>query len=191
VDDYVLDSLDNFCVGVVDVKLDFLFRRESQERFEKLNNFFQNSMEKIVTQFNGNVLSKVGNEVMFYFNSKNLQEKIFKNCLECGFTMINFNESLRTILKQEDLPTLNYGVSADYGTLEIWKSQNSSGSTLVGETLNLCYKMSRFNNPKEFVIGEKFFQIVKDYPDFQFSQKKETLEKKDGSKYSLLQITQK
>ena len=105
--------------------------------------------------------------------------------------MLNFHESLGTILKKEELPTLNYGVSADYGTLEIWKSQKASGSTLVGETLNLCYKMSRFTNPKEFVIGEQFFENVKNYPDFQFSQKKETLERKGGVKYSSFEITQK
>ena len=64
-------------------------------------------------------------------------------------------------MQDERLPSVNYRISADYGTVMLAKSVNSPSDDIFGPTVNLCSKINRKAHPNGMVIGNDLFQVVK------------------------------
>src|SRR5688500_2741746 len=64
----------------------------------------------------------------------------------------------------ENLPSVSYRISADYGKVEVATSTSSKGGEdLFGSTMNICAKINSMAEPNGIVIGGDLYQIVKSF----------------------------
>ena len=120
-------------------------------------------MAAIARNFNSNIIKNTGDSLIFYFpetlDSVNISA--FKAVLECGLTMIAVNPIMNAKLNEEGLPSLDYRISADYGTVYVAKSLTSTSEDLFGPTVNICTKINSIATPNSMVIGGDLYEIVK------------------------------
>jgi len=163
---------DNYCVGFVDIanstQISVLLR---QEKMSKYYEIFLNSMANIVERFGGFVIKNIGDSLLFYFpESRYARRYSFMSCIECSLTMIDSRELINNKVKNEDLPFLNYRVSADYGKVTIIKSDNSSSIDIIGIPVNICSKINPSAPQNGAVVGSDLYQLVKDCDDYNYNQ---------------------
>jgi class 3 adenylate cyclase len=164
---------ENYCVGLVDIvnstQIAVLLK---QEKMSKYYEIFLNSMANIVERFGGFVIKNIGDSLLYYFpeSSKSSTRVGFLNCIECSLAMIDSRELINNKVKNEDLPSLNYRVSADYGKVTIIKSNNSSAMDIVGIPVNICSKINPSASINGAVIGSDLYQLVKDFEGYNYNQ---------------------
>jgi len=163
----------NYCVGFVDIANSTqISATMKHEKMSKYYEIFLNSMANIVERFDGFVIKNIGDSLLYYFpeSSKSSTRFGFLSCIECSLTMIDSRELINTKVKNEDLPPLNYRVSADYGKVTIIKSDNSSSMDIVGIPVNICSKINSSASQNGAVIGSDLYQLVKDFDDYNYNQ---------------------
>jgi adenylate cyclase len=166
-----LETSQNYCVGLVDiVNSTKISASLPQQKLSKYYEVFLNSMAQIVEKFGGFVIKNIGDSLLFYFPdfSKSSKNYDFKNCLECGFKMIEEHDNINKILKKEKLPSLNYRISADYGEVSIMKTQNSSSIDVIGTPVNMCTKINHAATKNSMVIGSDLYRTAKDFDSYQY-----------------------
>jgi len=173
---YVVDfsgESKNYCVGFVDiVNSTRISATLNQEKMSKYYEIFLNSMANIVERFDGFVIKNIGDSLLYYFpeSSKSSTKNGFLSCIESSLTMIDSHALINTKVKNEDLPSLNYRVSADYGKVTIIKSDNSFVNDIVGVPVNICSKINGSASKNGAVIGSDLYQIVKDFDNYQYDE---------------------
>jgi len=163
----------NYCVGFVDISNSTQISATlKHEKMSKYYEIFLNSMANIVEKFDGFVIKNIGDSLLYYFpeSSKSSTRFGFLSCIECSLTMIDSRDLINTKVKNEDLPPLNYRVSADYGKVTIIKSDNSSAIDIVGVPVNICSKINPSATQNGAVIGSDLYQLVKDFDDYNYNQ---------------------
>ncbi len=162
-----------YCVGFVDIANSTQISvKLTQEKMSKYYEIFLNSMANIVEKFGGFVIKNIGDSLLYYFPESTNSSSRFGplSCIECSLTMIDSRELINTKVKNEDLPPLNYRVSADYGKITIIKSDNSSAVDVVGIPVNICSKINPSASINGAVIGSDLYQLVKDFNDYSYNQ---------------------
>ena len=162
-----------YCVGFVDIANSTqISARLNQEKMSKYYEIFLNSMANIVEKFGGFVIKNIGDSLLYYFpESSNSSKRFgFLSCIECSLTMIDSHELINNKVKNEDLPLLNYRVSADYGKVTIIKSDNFFVNDIVGVPVNICSKINGSASKNGVVIGSDLYQIVKGFDDYHYNQ---------------------
>ena len=131
---------------------------------------FLNAMAKIVTDYGGNVVKNVGDSLLYYFSDENrkLKNYVFSEVLHCGLAMIESHNYVNELTAKENLPPVQYRISADYGIVMIANQANSKNKDIFGIPVNLCAKINHYAKPMSMVIGGDLFQIVKSYKPFHF-----------------------
>jgi len=163
----------NYCIGFVDIANSTQISATlKHEKMSKYYEIFLNSMANIVERFDGFVIKNIGDSLLYYFpeSSKSSTRFGFLSCIECSLTMIDSRELINTKVKNEDLPPLNYRVSADYGKVTIIKSDNSSAIDIIGFPVNICSKINPSAPQNGAVIGSDLYQLVKDFDDYNYNQ---------------------
>ena len=167
---YVVDfsgESKNYCIGFVDiVNSTKISATLKQEKMSKYYEIFLNSMANIVERFGGFVIKNIGDSLLYYFP----ESSSFLSCIECSLTMIDSHELINTKVKNEDLPPLNYRVSADYGKVTIIKSNFSSANDIVGIPVNICSKINGSASQNGVVIGSDLYQLVKNSDDYSYNE---------------------
>ena len=166
-----LETSQNYCVGLVDiVNSTKISASLSQQKLSKYYEVFLNSMAQIVEKFGGFVIKNIGDSLLFYFpdSSKLSKNYDFKNCLKCGFKMIDEYDNINKILKREKLPSLNYRISADYGEVSIMKTQNSSNIDVIGTPVNMCTKINHAAAKNSMVIGSDLYRTAKNFDSYKY-----------------------
>lgn len=173
---YVVDfsgESKNYCVGFVDiVNSTRISATLNQEKMSKYYEIFLNSMANIVERFDGFVIKNIGDSLLYYFpeSSDSSTKNGFLSCIESSLAMIDSHELINTKVKNEDLPSLNYRVSADYGKVTVIKSDNSDVKDIVGVPVNICSKINGSASKNGAVIGSDLYQLVKDFDDYHYDQ---------------------
>jgi class 3 adenylate cyclase len=166
-----LETSQSYCVGLVDiVNSTQISASLSQHKLSKYYEIFLNSMAQIVEKFGGFVIKNIGDSLLFYFpdSSKSSNSYDFKNCLECGLTMIEEHENINKILKKEMLPPLNYRISADYGEVSIMKTNGSSNIDVFGTPVNMCTKINHGATKNSIVIGSDLYRTAKKLDSYSY-----------------------
>jgi two-component system, OmpR family, response regulator ChvI len=121
-------------------------------------------MAAIIRDFDATIIKNTGDSLIYYFpkTTGRLANNIssFGSVFECGLTMISVNPIINTRLKNEELPSLCYRISADYGRVEVAKSLTSTNEDLFGPTVSLCSKINSKAQPNNMVIGNNLYQII-------------------------------
>ena len=168
-----LETSQSYCVGLVDiVNSTRISATLNQEKMSKYYEIFLNSMANIVERFDGFVIKNIGDSLLYYFpeSSKSSTKNGFLSCIESSLTMIDSHALINTKVKNEDLPSLNYRVSADYSKVTIIKSDNSSAIDVIGIPVNICSKINPTAPINGAIIGSDLYQLVKDFDDYSYNQ---------------------
>lgn len=172
--EYVIDFLtqSNHAVGLVDMvdstKISAQIGPKKTARYYQI---FLNSMSKIIYRCNGIIIKNIGDSLLYYFPYSDTDKIGLANCIECGLEMVRFKTYLSHQLISEGLPSVDFRVSADYGTVFFMKTSINDSIDIIGSPVNMCSKINRLAAKNQFVIGGDLFQIVK---ELKFCQFKET-----------------
>jgi class 3 adenylate cyclase len=161
-----------YAVGVVDMvnstKISAQIGPKKSARYYQV---FLNSLSKIIFRGGGIVMKNAGDCLYYYFPDSDDQDKIgLTNCIECGLAMIRSQECISEQLVREGLPSVDFRVSADYGSMLIMKSNYSESLDMIGSPLNMCSKINHLAGVNQFVIGGDLFQMVREFKGYQFKE---------------------
>jgi class 3 adenylate cyclase len=160
------------CIGIVDaVNSTNITAKLVNEKLCKYYSIFLNGMATVVRMFGGVVVKNVGDSLLYYFPEtiEGYSKSALKNTLECSLTMIESYLIINEKLREEDLPSVNYRISIDYGNVMIAKSLNSSNDDIFGSTVNLCAKINSKAAPNSILVGGDLHQIIKNFGEYDFN----------------------
>ena len=160
-----LETYQNYCVGLVDiVDSTKIAAKLTRKKLSKYYEVFLNSMAEIVEKHDGYVIKNIGDSLLYYFpESSNPNKKSgFSNCIECGLKMVEAHKAINEMLKKENLPKIDYRVSADYGEVTIMKTNYSCFIDVLGTPVNMCIKINHTASDNGIVIGSDLYQLAKD-----------------------------
>jgi two-component system, OmpR family, response regulator ChvI len=156
---------------------------EDSEADRKYYSIVFNTISAIAKSFDAKIIKNVGDGLVWYFprTSNSTDESAFNDVIECGLTIIAALPTINAKLLEENLPTVNYRISADYGKVEVAKSATSGVDDLFGSPMNLCAKINSLASVNRMVIGNNLYQFVRritssnsslssDYGQYQFEQ---------------------
>jgi len=83
--------------------------------------------------------------------------------VECFVTMIDAHDTINQKLHEEQLPSLNYRISADYGRVEVAKSATSQSDDLFGKIMNVCSKINSKALPNGAVLGDGLYRLIQSF----------------------------
>jgi len=179
----------NDCVGVIDMKDSTRISSElSDESVTKMYEIFLNFMAKIIRNHNGEIVKNIGDALMFRFANVNSKDTVaMKNILECCLSMIDSHDELKKQLNAENMPELDYKISATYGSVKIAKSTTSNISDIFGPTVNRCFKINSLCPRNSIVVGINLYEILKDFNEYKFTRfTSNEMERKYG--YSIFEV---
>jgi len=165
----------NYCVGMVDmVNSTKISSTLGNAKISTYYQIFLNSMSKIVSRFGGFVIKNIGDCLVYYFpESSNRNRKFgFMSCLECSLAMVERRDDVCKVLSQNNLPSVDYRVSADYGSVVIMKTNNTDSLDMIGPPVNMCNKINHIATPNGTVIGGDLYTMVKKFDDYRFKEVK-------------------
>jgi two-component system response regulator ChvI len=163
-----LDRSMNCCIGFVDMVDSTKVTAEISDR-RKIGQYYSifiNTMAILAKNYGAKIVKSAGDALIFYFTetSYSSNETAFKDILECFTTMILARGIINAKLHSENLPSVSYRISADYGKVEVATSTSSKGrEDLFGSTMNICAKINSMAEPNGIVIGGDLYQIIKSF----------------------------
>ena len=137
----------------------------NSQKIRQYYSIFINTMAILAKNYGAKVVKNAGDALIFYF-PKTLDtsnEAAFKDMLECFTTMILARNAINAKLHSENLPSVSYRISADYGRVEVASSTSSKGDDLFGCTMNICAKINSMAEANGIVIGGDLYQIIKSF----------------------------
>jgi len=160
-----------FVVGMVDmVNSSKISAQIGPVKSARYYQVFLNSMSKILSIHKGIVIKNAGDCLYYYFPPSNSDKKDLASCIECSLEMTRAQKFISKQLIEEELPSIDYRVSADYGTVLLMKTNVSESLDMIGPPVNMCSKINKLAMKNQFVIGGDLFQVVKEFKMYQFKE---------------------
>jgi two-component system, OmpR family, response regulator ChvI len=158
----------NCCIGFVDMVNSTKAIAEMVSDPHKMGKYyaiFINTMAILARNYGAKIIKNAGDALIFYFpeTSDSSNEGAFKEILECFTTMILAHDIINRKLHSENLPSVSYRISADYGRVEVATSTSSKGEDLFGSAMNICAKINSMAELNGIVLGGNLYQIIKSF----------------------------
>jgi two-component system, OmpR family, response regulator ChvI len=101
-----------------------------------------NTITAIAKRFDVKIIKNLGDGFVWYYprTSDSKDESAFKDVIECGLTITAAHHNINVKLNEENLPSVNYRISADYGKVEVAKSATSETDDLFGSPITCVPK---------------------------------------------------
>ncbi len=159
----------NCCVCVVDiVGSTKLVSKIPVSKTSVFYSTFLNSMADVIENNNGKIVKSIGDALLFYFEDS--LENYVETTLRCGLELIDSRDKINSILNENELPSISYRVSSDYGMVLVGSSSISAVDDIFGSVVNMCSKINPLGNSNGMVIGSDFYLMAKSLPNFQFHE---------------------
>jgi len=168
----ISDTMKNFCVGIVDIANSTkITAKLPPSKAASYYEFFLNHMATILNKFDVTLIKNIGDSLLFCLPESSVPEKTdsLSTFLECILTMAETHDFLQEKYQSEGLPTIDYRISANYGSLSIMKS-NLSLVDLIGTPLNICSKINSQAPVNGIVIGGDLHGMVKDFDGYYYKE---------------------
>jgi class 3 adenylate cyclase len=168
-------NTENYCIGIVDmVNSTKIAATLGNKKIQAYYETFLNSMSNILSRFGGVVIKNVGDCLVYYFpeSSKSNRKFGFMACLESCLAMAERHDDICKVLNQNNLPCMNYRISADYGSVVLMKSSNSDSIDMIGPPINMCSKINYAAQPNGVIVGGDLYSMVKHFGDYKFKEVK-------------------
>ncbi|MDQ3848602.1 MAG: response regulator [Thermoproteota archaeon] len=164
---HFLSQSQNYCICFVDMVNSTKVTSGIIE-YQKIRQYYSifiNTMAVVVKSYGAKIVKNAGDALIFYFpetfDSGN--ESAFKNAFECLTTIVLARDIINAKLSSENLPSVSYRISADYGRAEVATSTSSKTEDLFGSTVNICAKINSMAKPYQIVIGGDLHQVVRSF----------------------------
>jgi two-component system, OmpR family, response regulator ChvI len=162
-----LDRSVNCCIGFIDMVSSTKVTADISDR-QKIGQYYSifiNTMAILAKNYGAKIVKNAGDALIFYFpdSSDPANEAAFKDILECFTTMILARDIINAKLHSENLPSVSYRISADYGRVEVATSTSSKGEDLFGSIMNICAKINSMAEPNGIVIGGDLYKIIQSF----------------------------
>lgn len=161
----------SYCIGIVDiVNSTAITANLASGKMCEYYSIFLNAMSKIAKAHNAVVIKNLGDSLLYYFpqtwDASGTLE--FSDVLECSINMVDSRDIINKIMSENNLPSLDFRVSADYGVVSIAYTSQSQMEDMFGPTLNICSKINGAARPNSIVIGGDLHQIVRHFKKYEF-----------------------
>jgi CheY-like chemotaxis protein len=159
------NNSENFCVSLIDIvgSTKLVSTIDSSKNIRNFYGTFLNSVANILKKYHAKIIKTVGDGIISYFpettDTSNLNA--FENVVKCSFAQLEERSSINTTLLENNLPTISYRVSIDYGKVERTQIKGFDKEDLFGSTVNFCSKINLFAPPNSIIIGNDLYQIMK------------------------------
>jgi len=164
----ISETTKNFCIGIVDIANSTkITAKLPPSKVASYYELFLNHMATILKKFGVTLIKNIGDSLLFCLPESKVPEKTgsLNTFLECVLTMAETHDFLQEKYQSEGLPTIDYRISADYGSLSIMKF-NSSSIDLIGTPINICSKINSQAPVNGIAIGGDLHGIVKDFDEY-------------------------
>ena len=166
------DHSETYCVGMIDImnstKICASLSDSETSEFYKI---FLNSIGLVIKNFGGIVTKNIGDALLFYFSLDNAKEEdILKRCLDCCLALGEEHDKIMENIEKQNLPLFDYRISATYGIVRVAKTSTSPVNDIFGSTVNRCAKINRSSSANGVVIGEDYYNLVKDFDGYFFKK---------------------
>ena len=162
-----------YCVGIVDmVNSTNITAKLPYSQACEYYSIFLNTVSAIVKEFGATAVKNIGDSLLYYFpkTSDSNNRHAFIEVLECGMTMVEANSIINEKMLENNLPDLNYRISADYGCVMMADFKTSFNKDIFGSPVNVCTKINPMALPNSMVIGGDMYQYVKDDKGYDFKE---------------------
>ena len=164
---------EKYGVGMIDIMNSTkICSKLSDSETSEFYKIFLNSTSAIVKKFGGTVVKNIGDALLFNFiiGDDSKEKELLKNCLECCLALSEEHKKIIERLEKQNLPLLDYRISATYGIVRIAKTSTSSVNDIFGTTVNRCAKINRSAPANGVIIGQDFYDSVKSLEEFSFKK---------------------
>ncbi|MFB5598104.1 MAG: HAMP domain-containing protein, partial [Nitrosopumilaceae archaeon] len=164
------DFSEKYCVCLIDViNSTKITANLSDTETSEFYGIFLNSAAAIVRKHNGVVVKNIGDALLFYFPKTVSQDQlIFKRVLECCLALCDEHEKINDQMAKENLPFVDYKISATYGQVRVAKIVTSAVDDIFGAAVNRCAKINKSAPPNGLIIGGELYENVKDLKEYTF-----------------------
>ena len=155
----------DYCVSIVDIVNSTRIVSEivDADQVRKYYTIFQNTLSNIIEKHGAKTFKTLGDSLIYYFPmTEDSTNKIaFRQVMECSMDVLEACSPINVELKREQLPSIGYRLSADYGRLEVARCSTSESDDLFGSTINICSKINCKALPNGMVIGGDLYTVLK------------------------------
>ena len=155
----------DYCVSIVDIVNSTRIVSEivDADQVRKYYTIFQNTVSNIIEKHGAKTFKTLGDSLIYYFPmTEDIANKIaFHRVMECSMDVLEACSPMNVELHREQLPSIGYRLSADYGRLEVARCSTSESDDLFGSTINICSKINRKAAPNGMVIGGDLYTIFR------------------------------
>jgi CheY-like chemotaxis protein len=155
----------DYCVSIVDIVNSTRIVSEivDADQVRKYYAIFQNTVSTIIQKHGAKTFKTLGDSLIYYFPmTEDSTSKIaFHRVMECSMDVLEACSPMNVELQREQLPSIGYRLSADYGRLEVARCSTSESDDLFGSTINICSKINRKATPNGMVIGGDLYTVLR------------------------------
>lgn len=134
------------------------------KKIQSYYTIFLNAIATIAKSFGAKLIKNAGDAIIFYFpkTTDPINRIAFRDVLECCATIIASRDLVNIKLHSEDIEeSMNFRISADYGTFQVASSMSSRNEDLFGPTMNICAKINANAEANTMVVGGDLYRILK------------------------------
>src|SRR6478672_11401883 len=155
----------DYCVSIVDIVNSTRIVSEivDADQVRKYYTIFHNTVSNIIEKHGAKTFKTLGDSLIYYFPmTEDSTNKIaFQRVMECSMDVLEACSTINVELQREQLPSIGYRLSADYGRLEVARCSTSESDDLFGSTINICSKINRKATPNGMVIGGDLYTVLR------------------------------
>ena len=155
----------DYCVSIVDIVNSTRIVSEivDADQVRKYYTIFQNTVSNIIEKHGAKTFKTLGDSLIYYFPmTEDSTNKIaFQRVMECSMDVLEAGSPMNVELQREQLPSIGYRLSADYGRLEVARCSTSESDDLFGSTINICSKINRKATTNGMVIGGDLYTVLR------------------------------
>jgi two-component system, OmpR family, response regulator ChvI len=155
----------DYCVSIVDIVNSTRIVSEivDADQVRKYYTIFQNTISTIIEKHGAKTFKTLGDSLIYYFPmTEDITDKIaFHRVMECSMNVLEACSPMNVELQREQLPSIGYRLSADYGRLEVARCSTSEIDDLFGSTINICSKINRKATQNGMVIGGDLYTVLR------------------------------
>ncbi len=157
----------NNTIGIVDVvNSTGIISQITPKQACEYYSVFHNTLGYVLKTHGAKVVKNIGDGILFYFpESDDLEKPLY-----CSSELLKAKELINKIFQKQNIPSIKYRISLDYGPLMIARYQTSSCSDIFGPTVNICSKINHLAEPNQIVIGGDFHEIIKKSKNYKFRE---------------------
>jgi adenylate cyclase len=132
------------------------------EEVVKILNIYLGTMADVITQYQGTIDEFMGDGILVLFGAPTLREDDAQRAVACAVAMQLAMPAVNEKMKQRGLPHLEMGIGINTGVVVVGNigSEKRTKYGVVGNQVNLTYRIESYTVGGEILISESTFQEV-------------------------------